>query len=513
MTLTRPFPSHPSACRADHGLAALLAGLGLLLASTGLAQTAAPARAPAAPSAAAKAEASERFDRGLRLFEQGDKASALAEFKRANDLIPNPLVVYNMGLVYAAMERPVEAVASLDAFLAQATAAQRNQRRNAQQVRAEQATRIAYILVKTEVPATVDVDGIEVGHTPMAEPIPVASGAHVVGAQAQGYLPTRKAVTLAGQITETVLLSLVPAASRKAQLSLTSTPLGVEMLVNGESVGVTPLPASVSVPPGEVRVEARRSGYLRAERTLSLGDGAQGELAFVLQEDPATPRSSQGLLRIMASESDVEVAIDGIPRTIGAAGLLLPEGRHELRVTRAGFEPFAKTVHMTGGGETPLAVVLTPTPETRARYESSARTRRIIGWSTLATGVVLLAAGGAYGLSKLGDVSDARKELDQVLANEANPNHQCSTQNFERTAYGCDEIHSTAQDRIDSAVLRRNLGFIGAGAGAVVAGVGSYLLLTGDDPDRYRRPSAVALSDAVVWWGERSGGVALAGRF
>jgi hypothetical protein len=513
VTQTRPFPSRPSARRVDHVLAALAAGLALLLGSPGRAQPAAAERAPATPSAAAKAEARERFDRGLRLFEQGDNASALAEFKRANDLIPNPLVVYNMGLVYAAMERPVEAVAALDAFLAQATAAQRSQRRNAERVRAEQAARVAYILVKTEVAATINVDGIEVGHTPMTEPIAVASGAHVVGAQAQGYLPTRKAVTLAGQITETVVLDLVPAAARKALLSLTSTPLGVEMLVNNQSVGVTPLPASVSVPPGEVRVEARRPGYLRAERTVSLGDGAQGELAFVLQEDPAAPRSSRGVLRIMASEADVDVSIDGTPRTVGAAGLLLPEGRHELRVARPGFEPFEKTVDVTGGGETPLAVVLLPTPETRANYEASARTRRIIGWSTLATGAGLLAAGVGYGLSKLGDVSDRRKDLEQVLANEANPNHQCFTQNFERTAYRCDEVHSTAQDRVDAAVLRRNLGFIGAGVGLVVAGIGGYLLLTGDDPDRYRKPATIALSDAVVWWDERGGGLALAGRF
>src|SRR5450755_2596179 len=60
-----------------------------------------PAPTPAAagaPSPAVKAEARERFDTGLHLFEKGENAGALAEFKRAYQLIPTPVVLYNMGL-------------------------------------------------------------------------------------------------------------------------------------------------------------------------------------------------------------------------------------------------------------------------------------------------------------------------------------------------------------------------------------------------------------------------------
>ena len=461
----------------------------------------------------AKAEARDRFDRGLRLFEKGENAGALAEFKRAGELIPNPLVLYNMGLVYAAMNRPVDAVDALSAFLAQATNAQRAQRRRAEEVRNEQAPRIARLVVKTEVPAVIDIDGIEVGHTPLAEPIRVPSGAHVVGAQAQGFLPTRKEVTLAGQLTATLELGMVPAATRMAQLSLSSSPLGTEILVNGQSVGVTPLAASVSVPPGEVRVEARRAGYLRAERSLSLGDGARGELAFNLQEDAAAPLSTKGILRLVPSETDVEVTVDGTPRVTSGGGLPLPEGRHDLRVTRVGFEPFEKTINLTAGGETPLAVVLTPTAEARSRYEASMHTRRVVGWTTLAAGAVVLVAGGAYGLSKLGDVSNSRKYLSGIQANEANSANQCYAQGPEYVLRGCDVIKSDAQSRVDSAVLRRNLGFIGAGVGAVVAGVGGYLLLSSGDADRYRKPSAVALTDGLVWVGDHGAGLSLLGRF
>src|SRR5258708_27144186 len=66
----------------------------------------------------ARTEAAERFDRGLRLFNRGDTASALAEFRRAYALIPNVLVLYNIGLVYAQMGRPVEASDALEQVLA-----------------------------------------------------------------------------------------------------------------------------------------------------------------------------------------------------------------------------------------------------------------------------------------------------------------------------------------------------------------------------------------------------------
>src|SRR3954469_17047652 len=67
----------------------------------------------AEPDAAAKADAAKRFDRGLTLFDEGDNAGALAEFKQVYSTLPNAVVLYNIGLVYAAMQRPVEAVDAL----------------------------------------------------------------------------------------------------------------------------------------------------------------------------------------------------------------------------------------------------------------------------------------------------------------------------------------------------------------------------------------------------------------
>jgi len=485
----------------------------LVVASAAWAEPANPPHASPPPSAEAKAEARDRFDRGLRLFEQGDNASALAEFKRANDIMPNPLVLYNMGLVCAAMNRPVESVDALAAFLAQAGSGQREQRRHAEEVRQEQSGRIARLAVKTEVPATVEIDGVEVGHAPFAEPLRIASGAHVVGAQAPGYLPTRKEVTVAGQVTVIVVLNLLPAETRMAQLVVTSAPLGAEVWVNGDRVGTTPLPASVAVAPGSARVELRRNGYLRAERTVTLGDGARGDLAFALDEDPNAPSSSKGMLRLTASEPDVEVIVDGVPRKSAGAGVPLPEGPHELKVARPGFEPYQRIISVTAGGETPLALTLTPTPETRTRYEDSVRLHRVIGWTVLGAGAALTIAGGIYGVTKQPDVTDSRKYLNGILASEKDPKNLCYALGADYQARGCGPIKQDAQSRVDSAVLRRNLGFVGAGVGVLAVGVGTYVLLANGDADRYRKTTGVSISGGVLWTDGEHAGVELAGRF
>ncbi len=145
-----------------------------------------------------KTEARQRFDRGLSLFNDGDNAGALAEFKRAYELVPNPLVLFNVGLVYAQMGRPVDAVASLDALLAAPGSLAADKLARAKTTRDEQAARIAEVTVTTTVPATIQVDNVEVGTTPLAAPLKVAGGVHTVGALATGYAPARKELTVAG---------------------------------------------------------------------------------------------------------------------------------------------------------------------------------------------------------------------------------------------------------------------------------------------------------------------------
>jgi hypothetical protein len=474
----------------------------------------APARPPA-PSPAVKAEARERFDTGLRLFEKGENAGALAEFKRAYQLIPNPVVLYDMGLVYAAMNRPVDALDTLNQFIAEPGEAGAEQKVHADQVRAEQTKRIAQLVVLTDHPATIEVDGVEVGRTPLAKPIRVASGSHVVAVEAPGFLGSRREVTLAGQITETIAMGMEPTDTRMAQLVVTAVVPGAEVVVNGKRVGATPLPASVAVPPGKVTVEVQRAGYLTAAQTISLDEGARGELTFTLEEDPAAAATLKGRLVVTASEPGAEMSIDGGARRLVAGSASVPVGPHHVRLEKAGFEVAERNVEIVNGQDASLLVTLVPTTETEERRDEARRSTRVVAWSLAAGGVALLAGGIVFGLVSQGNITSAQNDVNGVVASQMHEfltdgvtTNACWINGADYAAAGCGGTLSSAQNKVSTDKLERDLGFGVAGLGLVAAGVGVVMLATTGKSE-----PGTATTTATAWADGHRAGVMLGGRF
>jgi hypothetical protein len=495
----------------------VLAVLALSIARVASAAAQAPAAPPAAgPSPAVKAEARERFDTGLHLFEKGENAGALAEFKRAYQLIPNPVVIYNMGLVYAAMNRPVDAVDALAQFLGDPGSAGLEQKKHAEEVKAEQEKRIAQLVVLTDHPATVEVDGVEVGHTPLAKPIRVGSGSHVVAVEAAGFLGSRREVTLAGQLTETISMSMQPSDTRMAQLVVTAALPGAEVIVNGKRVGATPLPASVAVAPGKVDVELQRAGYRTSAQTIALDEGARGELSFTLEEDPAAPASIKGRLVVTASEPGAELVVDGGARRPLTGPVLLPVGPHHVRVEKVGYQVAEHSVEVVNGQDASLQVTLAPTDETQARLDASRSTRKVVSWSLIVGGAALAAAGVVTAVVENSALSSARSDFNTNVTVPEMPGGFCDPSLPLGTLSGrsCDKEHTYYQGRIDNASVGRLIGFAGAGVGVVAAGVGGYLLATsGSGGDAAGSTSARGLTGLSAWTGGPGGGLVLSGRF
>jgi hypothetical protein len=475
-----------------------------------------PAATPAAAAAAAvKAEARQRFDQGIRLFEKNENAAALAEFQRAYQLIPNILVLYDIGLVYAAMDRPVEAVDALDKVLDTAGSLAPAQAQKARQVRADQAARIAEVMVVTDKPAVIEVDGVEVGRTPLERPLRFASGAHVLSALAPGCLPARREITLAGRTTQTLTLALLPTESSNAHLTLVVSVPGAEVLVNGQRAGTTPLATSVAVAPGTAVIEVRRPGYREEKRTVQVGEGSNGTLTFDLEEDPATPASLKGRLRVTPSEAGATVSVDGVLRPDASAGAPLIAGPHALRVERAGFAVFERQVDVGAGAETSLVANLVPTAETRAAADDSAHVRHLWGGSLLAAGIVIAGGSAIYAIATRNDISAAQATLAGQLNEEKTPSTSttgCYMLNPDYASNQCPQIEAFDRDAVDSAKLKRDLAYGGIGLGVVVAGVGTYLLVTGR---RAPESAAVGLSASSIgaWSDGQSSGMILSGRF
>jgi hypothetical protein len=94
--------------------AAGAAGIALLPSAA----TAAPRKAPKpAPKTAEQKEADRHFKSGVALFKEAKYAEALAEFQRAYELAPHPLVLYNIAGCHRELSHYAEAVSYYHRFL------------------------------------------------------------------------------------------------------------------------------------------------------------------------------------------------------------------------------------------------------------------------------------------------------------------------------------------------------------------------------------------------------------
>jgi hypothetical protein len=457
-----------------------------------------PANAPAKeeapkadPQAEARAEAAKRFDRGLQLFDEGDNAGALAEFKQTYATLPNPVVLYNIGLVYAAMARPVDAVDALKQVATDPSLSPA-QRERAQSTLSDQEARIGRLSITT-VPngAHISIDNVDVATTPLTAPLRVSAGSHVVGAVAEGYALGRKEVVVAGNADAALAFELLRAdAVRDANLTVRSRLPGAEVLVNGKAVGKTPLSTSLALPAGHYQIELRRPGYGPAQQSVDLTEGATGEVSFDLRVDQAALATEGVFLALDLGQKDAELFVDQEHLGPYTAPVRLPTGPHRVRVEVAGFMPCERDVTLETGKDNVLSGKLEPTPETRAAHDANLRFHRTWGFIGLGAGVLIAGGGVAYLAANSSAKSDARKAFNQANTDlaENNPPH-CNISGG-NSKDECQAYVDDKQSDYDSAKKRDVIGYVGIGVGAAAAITGVVFLLTGDSADQYGSASS-----------------------
>lgn len=153
------------------------------------------------PDSTAKAAASERFKRGVDLYQAGDVRAAVIEFKRAYEIAPTYHLLFNIGQASAELMDYVHAFNSFTRYLRDGGAKIGPQRRA--MVRRELArleTYLAHVKLKISVDAAeVLVDGAVVGVSPLSGPLLVSAGRRKVTVSRAGYAVWERSVDLAGE--------------------------------------------------------------------------------------------------------------------------------------------------------------------------------------------------------------------------------------------------------------------------------------------------------------------------
>jgi hypothetical protein len=140
--------------------------------------------------------------------------------------------------------------------------------------------------------ADIQIDGASVGLSPLPAPLNLPVGVHALKVQKEGYAEYLDTVKIGTNETTTVEVDLLPF---KAVLSLDSSPPGVDVQIDGQLVGQTPMKHEVDA--GEHVIRMGLDGYHDAEKALRVEAGKSYDVRLELVALPPPPRKEAARAR------------------------------------------------------------------------------------------------------------------------------------------------------------------------------------------------------------------------
>jgi hypothetical protein len=279
-------------------------------------------RAARGQTADAKTDARSIALQGTRVADEGQHERALALFREAFALYPEPAYLYDIGVECQALGRDVEALDAYTRFLDDPHNTPRSLVTNANELKAELEKRLGEIQLRgAPLGAAIDVDGEPHGTAPPPGPMRTKPGPHRLVVRSAGFEPFRADV----QVPEgsTVVVDVTPLAPIEP-IASTSSPrrpwlswdvaLGAGFWTAGPPASTGPSPAF-----------AAAAGYLLAlPDDFDLRLGAKIGLTFLsepqatdtfvsLLASPRLARSFGNRLRVFADMGVGLLVLSGVP--------------------------------------------------------------------------------------------------------------------------------------------------------------------------------------------------------
>jgi hypothetical protein len=322
------------------GLRALATACGLVLAFQ-----ISLARAQASPAdEAARAEAEKHFQLALELGNaKQDWAGAYRELLESRRLFPTRSATRNAAFALTKLGRYVEALEMYDTLLREfASTSPPEQLRAYQAERRAALARVGELELGVNTPgATVVLDGEQRGVTPLAGPLRVESGVHIVRLSKDGFASLERQVAVRGGQRKLLELELKPQLGTGILEISAKNGAVFDVVIDGAVVGATPWRGNI--PTGLHSVLLRNEGHgslpvavdVAARRTSKL------ELPTVVLDAAA---------RIVPSPASGTIFIDGVFVGNGTWTGALPKGKHRFEVVAPGYMPFRRDVRLEPGG-------------------------------------------------------------------------------------------------------------------------------------------------------------------
>lgn len=185
-------------------LVALIAGLAVMptgFAGRHIAHADAPAPTPTK-------EASKHFNRGVALYNEADYRAALVEFRRAYEIAPNAVVLYNIGETQYQLQNYAQALTTLERYLAE-SGDKASHRSEVETTLDTLRARVGKIAITTNLPdSEVTIDDEAIGKSPFKEPVLVSIGRRKVTAMHTGRLAETRFVEVAAGDTVKLAFAL-----------------------------------------------------------------------------------------------------------------------------------------------------------------------------------------------------------------------------------------------------------------------------------------------------------------
>ncbi len=198
--------------------------------------------------------------------------------------------------------------------------------------------------------ARIRIDGVDIGQTPLVN-VEVEPGEHQLSISKDRYLDFGETITIEGRSVEQEYSAVLEPAW--ATVSLTTSPSGADVLVDGELIGSTPLNAEI--------IQGQRDLVLK----LAGHKAWQEEFDILAGEDFSVPLvqlvPADGLLFIQSNPTSASVTIGGEFKGLTPLEVALPPGQsHELVFFKNGYDSNTVSIQTRANEERELNVELKP---------------------------------------------------------------------------------------------------------------------------------------------------------